>query len=62
MIVVNYLFVIIDLNVGVVYVKDECLEKLVIIYKFGKIILMIIEFIDIVGLVKGVLSGEGLGN
>lgn len=29
---------------------------------FKKIVLIIFEFIDIVGIVKGVLKGEGLGN
>lgn len=60
--VVNFLFCIIELNIGVVFVLDLCLDVLVVIVKFECILLMMMEFVDIVGLVVGVLKGEGLGN
>lgn len=60
--VVNYLFVMIDLNVGIVEVFDYRLNKLMEFVKLKKIVLIIFEFIDIVGIVKGVSKGEGFGN
>ena len=58
----NYPFCTIDPNVGVVAVPDTRLEKLAKMSKSEKIIPTAIEFVDIAGLVKGALKGEGLGN
>lgn len=60
--VVNYLFCIIEFNVGVVVVFDERFDVFVKIYNFEKVIFVFIEFVDIVGFVKGVSKGEGFGN
>lgn len=60
--VVNYLFVIKDFNVGMIIVLDLCLDKLVELVNLQKILLIMIEIVDIVGLIKGVSQGEGLGN
>lgn len=60
--VVNYLFCIIELNIGVVLMFDLCLDVLVEIVKFERVLLIMMEFVDIVGLVVGVSKGEGLGN
>lgn len=61
-VVVNFLFCMIELNVGIVLVLDLCLNELVVIINLQKVILIVVEFVDIVGLVVGVVSGEGLGN
>src|SRR3989344_4331063 len=58
----NYPFTTIDPNVGVVPVPDERLAKLAALEKSEKIIPTVVEFHDIVGLVKGASKGEGLGN
>ena len=58
----NYPFCTIDPNVGVVTVPDPRIDRLVAIYKPGKIVPTAIEFLDIAGLVKGASKGEGLGN
>ncbi len=58
----NYPFCTIEPNVGVVKVPDERLGKLAKMSKSEKIILTVIEFVDIAGLVKGAAEGEGLGN
>ena len=58
----NYPFCTIEPNVGVVKVPDERLEKLAKMSKSAKIILAVVEFVDIAGLVKGASVGEGLGN
>ena len=58
----NYPFCTIDPNVGVVTVPDERLNVLGEMYHTKKIIPAAIEFVDIVGLVKGASKGEGLGN
>lgn len=58
----NYPFCTIDPNVGVVTVPDQRVNRLVDIFKPGKIVPTTIEFLDIAGLVKGASKGEGLGN
>lgn len=58
----NYPFCTIEPNIGVVAVPDERLEKISEIIKPEKIILPVIEFVDIAGLVKNAHKGEGLGN
>jgi GTP-binding protein YchF len=58
----NYPFCTIDPNVGVVTVPDHRVDRLVEIYKPGKIVPTAIEFVDIAGLVKGASQGGGLGN
>lgn len=58
----NYPFCTIDPNVGVVEVPDSKLAVLAEIVKTEKITPAIVEFVDIVGLVKGASKGEGLGN
>lgn len=52
----------IDLNVGIVEVLDECLDKLIEFVVLKKIVFIVFEFVDIVGFVCGVSKGEGLGN
>ena len=58
----NFPFCTIEPNVGVVFVPDERLDKLVKISKSKKKINTTIEFVDIAGLVEGASKGEGLGN
>lgn len=58
----NYPFKTIEVNIGVVAVPDERLNKLAVMYKPLKITPATIEFADIAGLVKGASRGEGLGN
>ncbi len=58
----NYPFCTIEPNRGVVEVPDARLDTLEEIYKTGKVIPAIVEFVDIAGLVKGASKGEGLGN
>jgi len=58
----NYPFCTIDPNVGVVPVPDRRIDRLVELYKPGKIVPTTIEFLDIAGLVRGASKGEGLGN
>ncbi|MCD8157679.1 MAG: redox-regulated ATPase YchF [Clostridiales bacterium] len=58
----NYPFCTIDPNVGVVPVPDKRLDVLGEMYKTKKITPVVIEFVDIAGLVKGASQGEGLGN
>ena len=60
--IANYPFATIDLNVGVVAVPDERLQKLAGMSKSKKIVPAVVEFYDIAGLVKGANKGEGLGN
>ena len=59
----NYPFCTIDPSVGNIPVPDERLDKL---YEFsgksGKKIPVVVEFVDIAGLVQGAAEGEGLGN
>ena len=59
----NYPFCTIDPSVGIIPVPDERLDKL---YEFsgksGKKIPVVVEFVDIAGLVQGAAEGEGLGN
>ena len=58
----NYPFCTIDPNVGVVAVPDSRLDWLSDFYKPKKTTPAVVEFVDIVGLVKGASHGEGLGN
>ncbi|MDR2337114.1 MAG: redox-regulated ATPase YchF [Deltaproteobacteria bacterium] len=58
----NYPFCTIEPNTGVVAVPDERLNVLAKINNSKKIIPVVIEFVDIAGLVKGASKGEGLGN
>ncbi len=58
----NYPFCTIDPNVGMVAVPDERLDKLAEIYQPDKKTPVVVEFVDIAGLVKGASKGEGLGN
>lgn len=58
----NYPFCTIDPSVGIVAVPDERLEKLNEFSKSRKKIPVVVEFVDIAGLVKGAAEGEGLGN
>src|SRR3989337_3997143 len=58
----SYPFATIELNVGVVPVEDERLEKLAKIVETDKIVPATVKFVDIAGLVKGAAVGEGLGN
>jgi len=58
----NYPFCTIEPNVGVVKVPDERLDKLSIMSDTEKIVPAVVEFVDIAGIVKGAIEGEGLGN
>lgn len=58
----NYPFTTIDPNVGVIAVPDYRLKQLARVSKSKKIVPVVIEFIDIAGLIKGAAEGEGLGN
>ena len=58
----NFPFCTIELNVGIVPVPDERLDKLVKVSQSKKKINTTIEFVDIAGLVEGASKGEGLGN
>jgi hypothetical protein len=60
--VANYPFCTIEPNVGVVPVPDKRLDRLVEVYRPGKVVPTTLEFLDIAGLVKGASKGEGLGN
>ncbi|MDM9582958.1 redox-regulated ATPase YchF [Nostoc sp. GT001] len=58
----NFPFCTIEPNVGVVAVPDERLNVLAKIASSAQTIPARVEFVDIVGLVKGASQGEGLGN
>jgi len=58
----NFPFCTIDPNIGIVFVPDKRLDKLVEISNSKKKINTTISFVDIAGLVKGASKGEGLGN
>jgi GTP-binding protein YchF len=58
----NYPFCTIEPNTGVVPVPDERLNVLAKMNNSKKIIPVVIEFVDIAGLVQGASKGEGLGN
>lgn len=58
----NFPFCTVDPHVAVTSVPDERLEKLLHLFKSGKTIPTIAQFVDIAGLVKGASQGEGLGN
>lgn len=57
-----YPFTTIDPNRGIVKVKDERLEKIKRLVNPQKVKPVLIEFVDIAGLVKGAHRGRGLGN
>ena len=58
----NYPFCTVDPNVGVVKVPDSRLDKLHEMNPDKEKTPVVIEFIDIAGLVEGASRGEGLGN
>ena len=58
----NYPFCTIEPNVGVVNVPDARLQKIAAIVQPQKATPVIIEFVDLAGLVPGASRGEGLGN
>ena len=58
----NYPFCTINPSVGIVPVPDPRLTQLTELSKSGKAIPVVVEFVDIAGLVEGAHSGEGLGN
>jgi len=58
----NYPFCTIEPNVGIVEVPDARLKALSDIVNPQRIQSAIVEFVDIVGLVAGASTGEGLGN
>jgi GTP-binding protein YchF len=58
----NYPFCTIDPNFGVVAVPDPRLERIQKYIPTDKVVPVVIEFVDIAGLVKGAAQGEGLGN
>ena len=58
----NYPFCTIDPNVGMVAVPDERLQPLTDLYHAKKTTPVVVEFVDIAGLVRGASKGEGLGN
>jgi small GTP-binding protein len=60
--VAKFPFTTIDRNVGMVFVPDERLERIVEITKAPKMKYAQIEFVDIAGLIKGASQGDGLGN
>ena len=60
--IANYPFTTVQPNIGIVKVPDERLEKIGGIFHSQKTVSMIMEFVDIAGLVRGAHKGEGLGN
>ncbi len=58
----NYPFCTIDPNIGIVPVPDDRLTKLAAVYRSASVVPMVVEFVDIAGLVAGAHQGEGLGN
>jgi len=60
--VAKFPFTTIDRNVGMVFIPDERLVKIVEIAESTKMRFASIEFTDIAGLIKGAHKGEGLGN
>ena len=60
--VAKFPFTTIDRNVGMVYIPDERLERIIEITKPSKMKYAQIEFVDIAGLIKGASQGDGLGN
>ncbi len=58
----NYPFCTIDPSVGVVPVPDRRLESLADFSKSESVVPVVVEFVDIAGLVRGASKGEGLGN
>src|SRR6266542_6074230 len=60
--IANYAFSTSKPNVGVVAVPDERLAPLAKLVKTEVIVPASVEFVDIVGLVRGSSQGEGMGN
>lgn len=60
--VAKFPFTTIDRNVGMVYVPDERLDRIVEVTKSARMKYAQIEFVDIAGLIKGASQGDGLGN
>ena len=58
----NYPFCTIEPNKAVVPVPDSRLDELTVLVRPQKTIAATVDFVDIVGLVKGASKGEGLGN
>ena len=58
----NFPFCTIEPNVGVINVPDERLLKLEELVQPQQVVPATVEIVDIVGLVKGASTGEGLGN
>ncbi len=58
----NYPFCTISPNIGIVQIPDERLQKIAEITKPERITPIVIEFVDIAGLVRNAHKGEGLGN
>ena len=58
----NYPFCTIEPNVGTVSVPDTRLNQLEEIVNPERVVLVVVEIVDIAGLVKGASKGEGLGN
>jgi len=58
----NFPFSTTGLNVGVITVPDERLNKLAELVRPQKVVPTTVEIVDISGLVKGAGKGEGLGN
>ncbi len=60
--VAKFPFTTIDRNIGMVFIPDKRIEKIVEITKSPKMRYADIEFLDIAGLIKDAHKGEGLGN
>lgn len=58
----NYPFCTIEPNVGVVEVPDERMKVLEGLVNPQRMVLTIVEIVDIAGLVRGASKGQGLGN
>lgn len=58
----NFPFCTIEPNVGMITVPDERLNKLVEMCNPRSVVPATVEIVDIAGLVKGLIKGEGLGN
>ncbi len=60
--VAKFPFTTIDRNVGMAFIPDERLPKIVEITKSPKMRFATFEVIDVAGLIKGAAQGDGLGN
>src|SRR5437773_21470 len=61
-VVENYPFCTVEPNVGMVEVPDPRLNRIADVVQPKKTVPAVVQFVDIVGLVKGAAEGEGLGN